>query len=229
MSLLLFGMIVDYISTIKERNIHIRNQKIAKYVKSIVNGQRLLERRTALPVTMQCSIISLERSLRAFEKLIKLQSSQSRLEAMAAINAKLNSFKKSSPSPKNHYALLQVPSSKNEQVNMLKQCVRLKFFLKAEYDKGNISSEILQSETVPLEILNARLKAAIISAQAVEELGHQDYTKLQKLSDKAMQFLHDIQYDDNKVKALLAQEIEKIKLINVNIIDKTEEKIEEST
>ena len=224
-SFLIFGIIFDYVSTLRERYKANKSLNITKYQKLTDNGLRILNGRTILPLTVLSSIVCLERTINALTELIKLQPSNHHQETLADINKSLVNFQALPPSHPYFYALLQVPTTISEQVLMLRQSILLAIILNSEHTKGRINVENLRAEVEQLGILNARLKAACLSVQAMQQLEYGGYSKAKIFIDSAMALLQGVDCDNQEVTALLAFEIEKMNMLK----DKVDERIEKIT
>ena len=212
--LFLFGVFLDYLTTLRERNLKDKNRKTVKLQNALAKSQRLLNGRTVLPLSVMSSIVCLERSLIAVRGLINLASTESRIEALKDINKKLNNFKALEPTLPYFYALQEVPTIAEEQARMLKQSMLLVIILKVEHAKGRLSVEELKQEVSQLDILIARLKSTLYSGQAMQYLELKDYLKAQALTDKAIDLLASVLCENSEVKQLIEDDMAKLALLN---------------
>jgi|GEM_PF-1877015 len=221
-SLLILGIIIDYISTVREKHKIRKSQNIAKYLKLINNGQKILNGRTILPLTVQSSIVCLERTYNALTELLNIQPSKVHQELLANINKSLINFRALPQTRPYFYSLQQIPAAIKDQVLMLKQSMLLVIILNSEHTKGRISVEQLAGEVEQLEILNARLKAAGLSVQAMQELESGGYPKAKLYIDNAIPLLQGVKCNNEEVTALLGFEIEKMYQLKAKITQRIE-------
>jgi hypothetical protein len=222
--LFILGVIVDYVTTVRDRNLKNKQQKIAKLQMILAKAQRLLNGRTLLPLTVISSIVCLKRAQAALKALISISATNKRRFALDEVNKKLAGFNELAQTLPYFYASLELPAQIDDQARMLKQCMLLVIVLKVEHAKGQISVENLNSETEQLDILIFRLKSAVYTSQAVTKLEGKSYAKAQSLSDKALELLSEISCDNEDVKALINEEIEKINLMKLGITGVIDEK-----
>jgi hypothetical protein len=222
--LFILGVIVDYVTTIRERNLKNKHQKIAKLQMILAKAQRLLNGRTLLPLTVTSSIVCLKRAQAVLKSLINIESTDKRRLALDEVNKKLAGFNELEQTLPYFYALLAMPVQIEEQARMLKQGMLLVIVLKVEHAKGQISVEKLTSEVEQLDILIFRLKSAVYTAQAVTKLESKSYAKAQSLTDKALEILSEINCDHEGVSELINEEMEKINLVKLSITGVVEEK-----
>ena len=223
-ALFLFGVFVEYVSTMRERKSNDKNRKILKLQHVLARSQNLLNGRTILPLTVTSSIVCLERSHAAITGLIEIESTEKRIEALQETNKKLQNFKTLEPTLPFFYARQPMPTTPPEQSQLLKQSMMLVILLKVEHGKGRLSVEELNGEVTQLEILITRLKSALYSAQAMEQFELKDYPKAQALSDKAMELLQKVLCEDPEVIQLLDNEMANISLLNDGVSGVIEEK-----
>jgi len=223
-ALFLFGVIFEYISTLRQRNQNDKNRKIVKLQNILAKSQRLLNGRTLLPLTVRSSIVCLQRSHLAVSGLIELEPTENRLDALKDIDKKLNNFNGLEQTNAFFYALQTVSTTADEQARMLKQAMVLVILLKVEHGRGRLSVEELHGEVNPLEILIARLKSCLYSAQAMQQLELKVYDKAQALSDKSMEMLTEISTDNQEVNLLVEEEMAKLSLVNDGITGVIDEK-----
>ncbi len=222
--LFLFGVFFEYISTLRQRNQNDKNRKIIKLQNVLAKSQRLLNGRTVLPLTVRSSIVCLERSHLAVSGLIDLEPTEKRLDALKDIDKKLHNFKGLEQTLPFFYAMQELPTLVEEQARMLKQTMMLVIMLKVEHAKGRLSVEQLHDEVHQLEILIARLKSCLYSAQSMQQLELKDYPKAQALSDKAMEILNSVMCENSEVKLLIENEVNNLSLVNDGISGVIDEK-----
>ena len=222
--LFILGVVVDYVTTIRERNLKNKHQKIAKLQMILAKAQRLLNGRTILPLTVISSVVCLKRAQAALKGLIQLENTDKRSTALNEVNKKLIGFNELAPTLPYFYALLAIPSMIDEQARMLKQSMLLVIILKVEHAKGQINVEQLSTEVEQLDILITRLKSAIYIWQATMKLEKKSYAKAQSLSDKSLELLTDINGGNDEVIIIINEEIEKVKLVQLGITGVIEEK-----
>lgn len=218
------GIFVEYVASIRRRNLNNKHRKIVKLQFSLAKGQRLLNGRTILPLTVLSSTVCLIRTRDTLNALISIDPLEKRIETLADVNHKIENFLSLPQTLPYFYSRQTIPSLAEDIPRMLKQSMLLINVLKAEHAKGNLSVENLKSEVDQLELLIIRLKASIYKIKALIELDQKNYAKAQGFSDKAMELLNNILCSDGDVVALLEQEIESIHLLNSGILGVIEEK-----
>ena len=223
-ALFIFGVVFEYISTLRQRNQNDKNRKIIKLQNVLAKSQRLLNGRTVLPLTVRSSIVCLQRSHLAVTGLIELEPTERRLDALKDINKKLQNFKDLEQTQPFFYATQPTPPSADEQARMLKQTMMLVIVLKVEHGRGRLSVEELHEEVNSLEILIARLKSCLYSAQSMQQLEIKDYGKAQALCEKAMELLEGILSDNQEIKQLIEEDVAKLNLVNDGITGVIEDK-----
>ena len=223
-ALLMFGVFVDYVTTVREKNQASKNKKIARLQSSLSRGQHLLNGRLCLPLTVMSSVVCLERSIAALNALLTLNTTPGRLEAKADLERKLNNFNSLPATQAHFYSLLPLPGLLKEQVNMLKNTSLLSMILKVEQSNGYAAIDAIQDELNQLDILSTRLRSSIYSLQAMQTLEKKNYSKAKALSDKAMALLVTISCDNESVTELVNTQVEELQLVNEGISGVIDEK-----
>lgn len=223
-ALLMFGVFVDYVTTVREKKQANKNKKILRLQTALNRGQHLLNGRLSLPLTVTSSIVCLERSLAVLDALITLDSSPRRLEVKTDLTKKLANFNSLDDSQAHFYSLLSLPSNLNDQIKMLKNGSLLTMVLKVEQSNGYVSIDAIQDELSQLDILNTRLRASIWGLQATQLLEKMSYKKAQSLGEQAMSLLVSIKCDNEMVTELIDDQITTLQLVNDGIRGVIEEK-----
>ncbi|MFT5756421.1 MAG: hypothetical protein ACI9LM_001138 [Alteromonadaceae bacterium] len=223
-SLLVFGMLVDYVTNLREKQRVINKNKRVRLQSILFRAQRLLNGRSILPLTVVSAVVCLERTLVALNSLLYLKSTKNLQEVKAEVQHKLVNFRSLALTGEHFYSLLTIPHSEQELQAMLKQSILLTMTLKVDQYKGYVSIDYIMDELDQLSILKARLTSAIINKHAMQALESKHYDRALTLNDQAVAYLLEIKCTNENVVELVKETVEDIQLINIGIAAVIEEK-----
>ena len=223
-ALLLLGMLVDYVTNLREKQRVINKNKRVRLQKILFRAQRLLNGRSVLPLTVVSAVICLERTLVALNRLLYLKSTKSLREIKAEIQNILANFRSLPVTGEHFYSLLPMPHTEQDLQAMLKQSMLLTMTLKVDLYKGYVSIDVIQDELEQLSILKARLTSAITNKFAMQALESKYYDNALTLNNQAIVFLLEIKCINENVVELINITVEEIQLITDGIAAVIKEK-----